>query len=320
MAVKTPFSRADFELILAQYALGTFLEAQPIAQGTVQTNYFLHTTQGKFVFRCYENRTPGSVRFECQLLAYLNKRNYPCPRPCKNRRGGYVGEFHQRPCVLFEFIPGQTMAQPSAQHHRQLIQKAAELHQLTRAYRPRLRSQRWNYSADLCRDLARAAAARLANDAAQRKLAWLEQQLADLQLPRALPKGICHCDFHTSNVLFQDDQFAALLDFDDANYTFLLFDLVGLIETQAWPYPAQTLNLAEARAVLREYTQYRPLNALEQHHLFDVFKLGILIDCVWYFGRGGEAGFYEKDKIDALNRLGRAAFFNALFRSPSTLE
>ena len=69
MTVKTIFSPADFKIILAQYTLGTYIQAEPVPQGAVQTNYFLHTSRGKFVFRYYENRSFESVLFESHLLA-----------------------------------------------------------------------------------------------------------------------------------------------------------------------------------------------------------------------------------------------------------
>jgi Ser/Thr protein kinase RdoA (MazF antagonist) len=34
------------------------------------------------------------------------------------------------------------------------------------------------------------------------------------------------------------DLLVGLIDFDDSNYTYLGFDLVGLIETWAWPHQA----------------------------------------------------------------------------------
>jgi homoserine kinase type II len=313
MAVKTPFSPNDFVTILSHYELGTYIRAEPVAQGTVQTNFFLYTTQGKFVFRYYENRARESVLFESHLLTYLKKHGYPCPAPFKNTQGTPVGLYHHKPYVLFEFIEGHPIDHPNDQHQQQLIQKAAELQNLTRHYRPRYKKYRWNYSVDLCRTLAQAEATKINTPEAQAKLKWLENQLSTLQLPRSLPKGICHCDFHFSNVLFQEDQFVALLDFDDANYTFLLFDLVGLIETGAWPYRSDTLDMRQARAIVQEYMKYRPLNALERRHLYDVYKLSILMDCVWYFGRGSVADFYEKRKVDFLNNLGRKKFFNELF-------
>ena len=138
-------------------------------------------------------------------------------------------------------------------------------------------------------------------------------ELANLDLPPALPKGICHCDFNFSNILFQDDTFVALLDFDDANYTFNQFDLVGLIEYWAWPHTAGIVDMAKARDIVQAYMKHRPLSHLEQRHLFDVYKLSILFDCVWYFARGNADDFFEKRKIDTLSDLGRNAFYSELF-------
>ncbi len=313
MAVKTLISNPDFELVLAHYALGTFLRAEPIPQGTVQTNYFLHTDRGKFVFRVYENRTFESALFESHLLAYLKKHAYPCPGPIKDRRGKTVGLFRQKPFMICEFIGGQPIQQPDENHKQQLIQKAAELNCLTRTYRPRYKKYRWNYDVDLCRRLAQAEAEKIHSQDAIDKFTWLDSQLSNLQLPRSMPKGKCHGDFHISNVLFQEDQFAALLDFDDANFTYLVFDLVGLIEAWAWTYPADRLDLNQARAVVQEYTKHRRLSPIEKRHLFDVYQLSILFDCIWYFSRGRACDFYEKRKVDFLRLMGREKFSEALF-------
>lgn len=313
MAVKTPFTPADFANILAQYELGSFTQAKPIQHGTVQTNFFITTTQGKFVFRYYENRSQEAVRFESDLLVYLTAQYYPCPAPFVNRQGATVGLHRDKPYVIFEFLAGQPIEHPNAHHKAQLIQKAAELQKLTEGYDSPYTAQRWNYEPDLCRTLAHAAAMRINTPSAHEKFAWLAHELTRLDLPPALPKGICHCDFHFSNVLFQGDQFVALLDFDDANYTFLQFDLVGLIESWAWPYTSDRLDLTKARPVVQAYMQHRSLAPLEQQHLYDVYKLSILFDCVWYFSRGDATDFYERRKIDFLNQLGRQRFFTELF-------
>ena len=303
VAVKTEISHQDFVYILSYYDLGAFIQASPITAGTVQTNYFLHTTQGKFVLRYYENRTKESVLFETDLLTYLKTHRYPCPTPLKNQQGNCVGIFHCKPYVLFEFMTGRHISHPNERQKQQLIQKVAELQSLTQQYQPRYMAHRWHYDVDLCRTLAQTKAKRINTKSAYKKLAWLENELAALDLPESHPKGICHCDFHFSNVLFQNDQFAALLDFDDANYTFLQFDLVGLIDSWAWPHTNDTLNMAEARRIVQTYMTCRPLSQMEQHHLFDVYKLSILFDCVWFFARGDADDFYEKRKIAFLKNV-----------------
>jgi len=331
MAVKTNFSENDFIAILSHYDLGTYECSDPIAGGTVQTNYFIRTTEGKFIFRCYENRSKESVLFECNLMKYLKDKNYPCPAPYPNRSGEYVGVHLDKPFVLFEFIEGEHLENPNEAQKKQLIHKVAELQNLTKNYRPVNKQYRWNYDVGLCADLARKAAQTVntaeatanATANASRKLEWFHQELANLSLPKTLPKGICHCDFHFSNILFKDGAFAALIDFDDANYTFLTYDLATLVDPfiksfdwDSWPRferGANVLDFREARNVAAEYGKVRPLQLVEKRHLFDVFKLSILFDCVWYFSRGNADDFYEKRKIDSLNRLGREGFMEGVF-------
>ncbi|MCP4427529.1 MAG: phosphotransferase, partial [Chloroflexi bacterium] len=267
----------------------------------------------KFVFRYYENRSRKSVLFESHLLAYLTERHYPCPTPFKNTQGDYVGMYRNKPFVIFEFLEGNPIEQPNRYHWRQLIQKAAELQKLTQNYHSPYIPYRWNYDADLCRRLAQTEAAQLNTKAADEKFAWLAHELTTLDFPPTLPKGICHCDFHFSNVLFQRDELVALLDFDDANYTFLQFDLVGLIEYWAWPHTMDTLDITKARSVIQEYMKHRSLPSIEKRCLFDVYKLSVLFDCIWFFGRGGADDFREKRKIDALNGLGKQDFYDKLF-------
>lgn len=314
MTVKTTFSDADFASILAHYDLGAYTQSEPIPKGTVQTNYVLCTTQGQFVFRYYESRSMESVLFESGLLTYLAERRYPCPAQTANKQGAVVNTVHGKPYVIFQFIEGQHIEHPGDSHKRQLIQKAAELQKLTKDYHSPYTSHRWNYDADLCRTLARAEAMRINTKSAHDKFAWLEQELTRLDLPPSLPKGICHCDFHFSNALFHNDELVALLDFDDANYTYLQFDLVGLMDYWAWPHTGDRLDMDKARDIVQAYMQHRPLPFIEQQHLYDVYKLSILFDCVWYFERGDAHDFYEKIKIDALTRLGRQKFTEALFQ------
>jgi len=313
MAVKTQFSNRDFNQILSRYELGTYTHSEPISQGTVQTNYFLHSTRGKFVFRYYENRPKKSVYFESDLLVYLTEHQYPCPTPYQNRQGAIVGIYQDKPYMIMEYIDGKHINHPAVHHKKQLIQKVAELQILTRDYHPRYLEYRWNYDIDLCRKLACAEADKIDTGDARQKYHWLENQLAVLELPDSLPKGICHCDFHFSNALFKGDQFAGLIDFDDANYTYLIFDLVCLIDSWAWPAQSNNLDLMQAREILEEYTKHRPLSAIEQRHIFDVHKLSIFFDNVWYFGRGRANDFYEKRKIKFMNNLGWKKYTDELF-------
>ncbi len=316
MAVKTHLSPEDFSKILSQYAVGRHFHSAPIAQGTVQTNYLLETEQKRLVLRLYECRSLESVCFESELLAFLEARAYPSPRQIRNSKGESIGMFQEKPFILFEGIEGQTADNPTFAQWKQLIPKAAELHTLTQGYTSPWAPHRLNYTPKACEYHATIQASKIDTPEGYAKLAWLKEALASLQLPVSLPQGVCHGDFHFSNVFFEGDTFKALLDFDDANITYLLFDLVGLIEYWAWHYQQETLDLDRARVVVQEYNRHRPLSTLEYTHLFDVYKLSILFDCVWYFGRNEGSTFYERRKFEALEHIGRDAFLRALKPEP----
>ncbi|MEM7336791.1 MAG: homoserine kinase, partial [Chloroflexota bacterium] len=95
--------------------------------------------------------------------------------------------------------------------------------------------------------------------------------------------------------------------------TYSTFDLVCLVEGWGWHYPDKELNLTEAAKVVNHYCQHRSLIPLEEHHFFDVYKLSILIDCLWVFARGSGEEFYERQKIEFMNNLGRDQFKDAIF-------
>jgi homoserine kinase type II len=263
MTVKSEFSKHDFKQILLDYDLGQYQDSLPLSEGTVQTNYVIKTTAGTFVFRCYESRSYESVLFEANLIQYLQKRNYPCPALFKNRHRQAISIYKGKPCAVFEFVEGQHIETLNTNQRNEIIKQVATLQRITQNYRPAYKKFRWNYGVDLCEMLVREKTEQINTENARQKFLWYQQELGNLRLPKSLPKGICHCDFHFSNILFKADMFKALLDFDDANYTYLVFDVVSLIDSWAWSHE-QPFSFSAARGILQEYSKHRQLNANEK--------------------------------------------------------
>ncbi len=323
MAVKTNISTDDFMEILLHYNLGNFIEANPIAKGTVQTNFILRTTKTVCVFRYYENRSVESVTFEANLIHYLKQKEYPCPAPLKDKHGKFIGIYKNKPYVIFEFIEGVHIENPNESETNQLIKNVADLHNLTKSYQSQHQKDRANYDVVFCREQAKELSAKINSSNSREKLKWYIDQLNQLILPKTLAKGICHTDFHYTNIIYRDGQFIALIDFDDANYTYLTFDILCLsqpftksFEWNTWERFGKdddVFDFTELKKVLAEYAKQRPINRNEKRHLFDVCKLHVLIDCLWYFERGDVIAFFEKRKIDHLDKLGRENFYKSLF-------
>ncbi len=321
---KVNLKEEDFKEILLNYNLGKLKSFQIIKNGTVQTNYLVVTDKGKFVLRLYSFRKIESIKFEINLINYILKRKFPTAFPVKGKNNKYINFYKDGPYVFFEFIKGEHIENPTIIQKNLLIKKVAELGNITKNYKPIYRRFRWNYNPEFCRNLAKGKADETDSKNAKEKYEWMAGELEKLNLPPNLPKGVCHCDFHYSNIFFDDDRFVALIDFDDANYTYLSYDIVSLMDPflpefswKTWRKFDRADNILvfdECRCIVHEYLKYRPMSSLEKRHVFDVYKLSILIDCLWYFQRGGEEDFFEKRKIDALNNLGREKFFCVLFK------
>ena len=327
MNPKTLITEKELLPILAEYELGTYISHVPLTAGTVETNIRLTTTRGNYVFRLYENRTYESVLFEGAVIEHLTRHDYPCAGLYRSCAGEMAGILGGKPYAIFEFIEGEHLEHPNQAQQQQLVEHIAKLHLLTEGFQPPHMEKRWNYNPKLLIRLAEQETRKIGDANAIRKLAWYKSEIAKLDLPEELPRGVVHGDFHFSNILFQDGQFKALIDFDDANYTALLFDIIAVNEPfkaafdhdtwSTFPMDRQgpetdIFDFTELQRILDIYTAIRPINELEKHHLYDVCKLMVFVDCIWFYARGKADDFFERRKIHYLNQLGREGFFQRM--------
>jgi len=318
MAVKTQIGIEQMRALCAPYAIGNIVSVQGIGRGSVQTNYLIEAETGKYVFRLYENRTYEQVHFELETLAVLAGKGFPCPKP-RIAKGASIGEYAGKPFALFHFLEGAHAQEWNDEKRKSAARAAAWIPKLMNGFRPAMTAHRWNYGPELCGKLAREYAQKYGKP---EKLQWYLGALSQLELPSELPMSVCHTDWDLGNIFFEGDRLSALLDFDDANYTYAAYDIAALTDAyvpgfrhdtwQEFSPDADIVDTRMTRMIAAAYQLVRSLEEIEKAHLFDMVKLSVLIDCLWFFGRG-DGDFYEKRKIDALDRLGRERFRREVF-------
>ncbi len=310
MAVKTAFSREDFSKILSNYHLGEYRSSKYFTHGWVQTTILLMTTGGKFVLRYYENRTERHVLFEVSLLNYLGKKKYPVPAVIKNSFGKFLGEYKGKPYIIIEYIDGGSIKKPNNVFDyiqlSEAVKLVAKLHNITKGHRPEYYKNHTELNIKYCWKKYRERSKKARNNKREK---WLKNELIKLKFPNSLPRGICHCDFNYSNLLFKKEKIIAVLDFDISCYTYLIYDIASLIYWWAWP-PKKELQTKKAKYILKEYSKHRKLNKSEKNHIYDALKLIILLGISW----SKESDFeQEKRKVKYLNSIGRKEFYNRIF-------
>ena len=308
--------------MLADYSVGKLVDFQGIESGTVESNLLIKTTKGKFVLRYYEERTMEEVLFEEKLLLYLKEKGFPATKVIASDTGA-IHSYRNRPYLLFAYAEGHSVEHWNRRQWEQLIRVMAQLHSLTQGKSFPNAQLRKTYDPAGCARIADQYLESHNSYEVQRKRAWYQEELEKLELPPFLPKAVCHTDYHTSNILFMGDSFGTLLDFDDANYTYQYFDIVSLVsffrpdfDHETWisfEKKSEILDLSWARECLEEYEKYCPIEDRCRPYFFDLLKLSILVDCLWYFSRGLGDDFFEKRKLEAIDRMGRDEFQRRLF-------
>ncbi len=317
--VKTILSEIDVTEVFSNYNFNKPKLIYPIEAGAVQSNYMCEFDSFKAVLRIYENRTFEEISYEIDILNQLKVKNYPCPYPYEIKNNDYIGKLRDKHFVLYKFIEGEHIITPTEQQKVQLVEEVAKFNIAAKNMRSEYEKYRLNYNTDFCIRLAKGISEKINTPNSNEKYSWYLKEIDKLILPDEMSFGVCHCDFHFTNIMFKDGVVNGLIDFDDCNYTYSIFDLVLLLD----PFEYNDFNwdnwhefnidtikfdFTKPKEILKHYMKINPLINIDLAHIYDVLKLTVLIDCLWYFERGDVKAFYERAKIEYLNKIGRDNF------------
>jgi homoserine kinase type II len=262
MAVFTALGRDDIERFTAHYEVGTLAEAEAIAAGIENTNYFVTTTTGRYVLTVFERLTFRELPFYLELMLHCALHALPVPAPQRNRSGALMGELKGKPAALVTRLPGRSVEAPTIAQCEQVGRFLARLHLAAREFplfQPHLRGIGWWKSTlpklepflpeHAFRDLAEEV---VFQDSFFRS-AVFEQ----------LPSGPIHADLFRDNVLFDGGAIGGVIDFYFAGCSIWLFDLAVTINDWCVDLDSGAFDLPRAQALVQAYHAERPLTEAE---------------------------------------------------------
>ena len=257
MSVFTPVSEADLAQWLRNYSLGELKACEPIEAGIENTNYFVTTTQGRYVLTLFERLPAEELPFYLQLMAHLARHGIPCPAPIADLSDRYLGVLNGKPAALVTRLPGRSLEDPHPAHCAELGALLARMHLAGRSYSAFLENPRgpkwWRLA-------AREVAPFL--DDAKRKLLETELAFQAEQRFPDLPRGPVHADLFRDNTLWEDGRISGVVDFYFAGVDCFLYDVA--VCANDWCLDGAGLQAERLRAFLGAYNAVRPFTAHER--------------------------------------------------------
>ncbi|MGA7750170.1 MAG: homoserine kinase [Gallionella sp.] len=258
MAVFTSVSEAELTAWLGDYSLGQLLELQGISSGIENTNYFVTTTNGRFVLTLFEILCADDLPFYLNLMAHLARHGIPCPNPVANRYNQFLGTLNGKPACIVSRLSGKSTTSPSNAQCAALGAMLGQMHIAGQSFSqimPNPRGASWRATtAPLVRPFL---------DAQQATLLENEVALQAQQHRASLPQGVIHADLFRDNVLLEENRIGGLIDFYFACSDALLYDVA--ITVNDWCVHVDGAPDAEkTRVFLRAYHAVRPLQDSER--------------------------------------------------------
>ncbi len=273
MSVYTPVSESQLSAWLQRYSVGRLASLEPIKSGIENTNYFVTTTQGRYVLTLFERLPADELPFYLDLMAHLARHGIPCPAPIANLGDQYLGSLNGKPAALVTRLPGKSIERPGAAECGELGMLLARLHLAGRSYPGYLENPRgpkwWRFAA---REVQKF----------MQKEHWefLGKELqfqSDQRFPD-LPRGPVHADLFRDNALFERGRISGVIDFYFAGVDCLLYDVA--VCANDWclvdPQEDARLDAGRVRALLEGYHGVRPFAPAERAAWEAMLRAGAL--------------------------------------------
>ncbi|WP_126452151.1 homoserine kinase [Sulfuriflexus mobilis] len=258
MSVYTLIEQDELEAFLQNYNVGTLTDFHGITAGIENTNYFVTTSNGRYVLTIFEQLSADELPYFLDLMAFLAEHEVPSAHPVADRNGHYLRQLKDKPAALVDRLNGAGVEQPNVAQCRALGAALGRLHAVGHQFtgrRENVRGPHWWH------ETAKALHGHLSSS--ERDLLDSELAFQDSHRHDELPTGVIHADLFRDNALFVGDELTGIIDFYYACNDVLIYDLA--VTVNDWCSNGDgSLDAKRLAAMLGSYTSQRPLNDAEK--------------------------------------------------------
>lgn len=272
MSVYTTIEENELKAFLSNYTVGELDSYQGISDGIENTNYFVNTTEGRYVLTIFEQHSFEEMQYYLNLMHHLADHQVPSANPVADAQGNYLSHFKNKPIALVERLDGGSIIETTVSHCEQLGSAMGKMHAAGLSFdstQVNPRGPAW------CQQTAQQVMQKLTSE---------EQQMLDIEVHfqkdkrhADLPRGVIHADLFRDNALWsnQGQDFSGIIDFYYSCDDVLLYDLA--VAANDWCSENNgSLNKEKTIALLTHYHEHRALNNNEHKYWPAMLRAGAL--------------------------------------------
>ena len=307
MAVYTQLGPEQVGALLAHYDVGELVALKGIAEGVENTNFFVQTTQSRFILTLYESRVdPDDLPFFYALLKHLHDAGCKVPQFMEDSEGQWLQTVAGRPACLIEFLDGVSVNEPTAAQGHSTGASLGQMHKALADFtlsRPNsLGVSAWRPLAMRCTEqgldsISAGLSARVFTECDYLEAHW----------PADLPVAAIHADLFPDNVLMLGDHVTGLIDFYFACTDIQAYDLAVTHSAWCFSNDGAVFDAEVSTGLLSGYTDCVPLDAATRTALPKLFRGAclrfLLTRCYDWINTPTNALVTRKDPMAFLRRL-----------------
>ena len=201
MAVYTKINKKDISSINREFKIEKIISFKGIKQGIENTNYLLKSKSKKFILTIFEKRvSQKEIPFFMKLMDQLNDSKIDCPKPQKNKNGGYLIRIKNKSACIVSFLEGKDKKSINLKNCYDIGKMIAEMHLSTKKMNLfRKNSMGIKFLNPLLNSI-KFKSKKFSN---VEKFVKINFKDIRMRWPKKLPKGIIHGDLFIDNIFFK---------------------------------------------------------------------------------------------------------------------
>ena len=267
MAVYTKIDKKEIDKINSKFNIEKIITYQGIKKGIENTNYLLKSNNNKFILTIFEKRVLNKeIPFFMKLMDNLNKSKINCPKPLKNKDGGYLIKLKNKTACIVSFLEGKDKLTLNSNNCYQIGKIIAQMHGVTR---------KMNFSRDNSMGIKNLKPLLKSIKFKSKKFSNLEKFLKNnlndvkKKWPTNLPSGIIHADLFVDNIFFKKNQLSGIIDFYFAANDFFMYEIAICINALCFDrrnYKFK-INNQKIKSLIKGYESVRKISIKEKKSL-----------------------------------------------------